>query len=345
MSDLVRVPVVGGGVENTSVVPDDHGVGVPVHSHVGVKTGLDVVEEEQQQVVALLHLEAEDSSREALVDKQALSLEHRVVSDQGVDRVHGVLSLDAARELGVVGLVLRGVQHLQALQLLLHEGRESVVGLEHVEELRVAAGVAALQHGEERDSRRLVLVRHVRVPRDVVELVGEHLGLLLGRAPSEHEVELRLVERSARRRMHVKRAEVLPPLLERVEALELEVLVSERNHAALLHQERKVVLLLVRQLAELDPVHLEPQLGSHLSHRHVLVARERLERWVGEERPVRVAERLGVFKRVVVLHVPRRRPLGVVQTLQVVCRHCEDAVLLRVAVVVEVDCFVVRDAA
>ncbi|KAH3666280.1 hypothetical protein OGAPHI_004469 [Ogataea philodendri] len=197
VSEVVVIPVKGGSVQQPTVVPDNNGVLVPLGTDVGVQTGLDVLDKEREQNIALLLLHTQNSSAEVSVHKQSLLLQNRVISDKRVDRLNSGLSLDTSLVSGVVGLVSRGVQNLQSIKQLLHGWRKSLVGLDGIKELGVTTNVG-LQHTEQGDSWGLVFVGNVGVPSDVVQLVGKGMFCLVLATSSKGDVELRVAKRGTR---------------------------------------------------------------------------------------------------------------------------------------------------
>lgn len=110
---------------------------------------------------------------------------------------NGVSSLDAVASCRGVDLLDTRVCGLQAVQTLLEERAESLIGLNGVNEDGVAASLGLVQNVQEGGSGRLLLVRNVRVPGhragsglEVVQValvidaaVDEvNLGIVFGRA-------------------------------------------------------------------------------------------------------------------------------------------------------------------
>jgi hypothetical protein len=115
----------------------------------------------------------------------------------------GLAPLDPPARQAGVRLLDGRVRRAQAVQTLLEERAEPVVGLGRVHEERVAARRRLVQDVEEGRARRLLLVRHVRVPgygRRAVREEGVHA--VVARS-AVHEVDLGVAGWCARGRVDV----------------------------------------------------------------------------------------------------------------------------------------------
>lgn len=86
---------------------------------------------------------------------------------------HRLAPLDAPARRRRRHLLDARVRRPQAVQPLLEQRAQPVVGLGGVDEERVAARLGLVEDVQERRARRLLLVRHVRVPRHRARAVGE----------------------------------------------------------------------------------------------------------------------------------------------------------------------------
>lgn len=146
------------------VIPHYDGSGSPLDASLEVLALGDVVVEELEQEVALLLLEAEDATGELRVDEDGLLAGGRVRADEGVDGGDGVAADDAAPVFAVVGLLDGGMDDLESVEPLAELGGQSPIRLGLVHEQRIASRSRSVQKIEEGGPRRLLLVRHIRVP-------------------------------------------------------------------------------------------------------------------------------------------------------------------------------------
>ncbi len=111
-------------------------------------------------------------------------------ADDGVLVDNRLAALDAAAAQAGIRLLDGRVRRLEAVQALLEGGAEAVVGLDGVDEERVAARLGLVQDVQEGGSGRLLLVRHVRVPGHGGGAVGEVAVNRVVAGPAVNDVDL-----------------------------------------------------------------------------------------------------------------------------------------------------------
>lgn len=100
------------------------------------------------------------------VDIDSLLARGGVCPDDGV-LVHNRLTpLDAASGSRRVDLLDTRMSGLEAVQTLLEQGAEAVVGLHGIDEEGVTTGLGLLEDVQEGSTWRLLLIRDIRVPGD-----------------------------------------------------------------------------------------------------------------------------------------------------------------------------------
>lgn len=111
---------------------------------------------------------------------------------------HRLTPLDAPARRRRRDLLDTRVRRPQAVQPLLEQRAQPVVGLGGVDEERVAARLGLVEDVQERRARRLLLVRHVRMPRNRTRAVGKvGVDAVVARAAVD-EVDLGVILGGAR---------------------------------------------------------------------------------------------------------------------------------------------------
>ena len=111
--------------------------------------------------------------------------------DDGVLIDYWLAPLDASPRGGGIDLLDARVRGLQAVQSLLEQRAEPVVRLDGVHKERISAGLGLIEDIQEGRSGRLLLVRHVRVPRDGACPLLEELLSTRVSGPAVYEVDFR----------------------------------------------------------------------------------------------------------------------------------------------------------
>lgn len=287
MATLARLPIDEGAVLSDSVVPDDDRLLIPLDAGLEVSAVREVIVEELEDGVGLLLLEADDLARELRVDVERLLARSRVRADNGMAVDDGLAPLDAVADSGGVDLLDARVGGPEAVQTLLEERAEALVGRDGIDEERVAARLRLVQDVQEGGAGGLLLVGNVRVPGDARRARREEGLVRLVALAAVHQVNLGMALGSARRGVDVLAAKVRA-VLQRVGDRQVrKVLVAEGNDLALGHVQRQLVLAGVGQRRQLDALDLAADGGRQVG------ARDALGEQVGE-RGIGILAVLGV---------------------------------------------------
>jgi hypothetical protein len=144
------------------------------------------------------------------------------------------------------------MQRLQTLQPLPERGAQPLIRLRLIRKNGVPARVRHIQRVQERRPGRLVLVRHVAVPRDAVGTVVEEGPKALVLRAAVHEVHFGVALGGAGGRVDVQAAEVFDVLEGVWDGESGEVLVAESDDFLLGDEEGEFVLTFGGELGELD---------------------------------------------------------------------------------------------
>lgn len=186
------------------------------------------------------------------VDVERLVAGGRMRPDNGMLVDDGVAPLDAAPGSSGVDLLDARVRGLEAVETLLEERAQTLVGRGGVDEERVTARVRPVEDVEERGAGGLPLVRDVRVPGDGAgPRLEEGAPALVSRAAVD-EMHLRVALRRARGRVDVVTAEVAAVLQGLGDGQVGKVLAAEGDDLALSDEAGELVLAGIVQAGELD---------------------------------------------------------------------------------------------
>lgn len=187
-------------------------------------------------------------------------------ADNGVVVDDGLAALDAVPGGRGIHLLDARVRGAEAMQALLEQRAQALVGGDGVDKERVAARLGPVQDVQKGGAGGLLLVRDVRVPRDGAgaRLKVGLVALVAGAAVDE--VDLRVALGGARGRVDVVAAKVLG-VLEGVGDGEVgKVLVAEGDDLAGGDVVGELVLALVRQAGELDAADLAADARGQVRH-------------------------------------------------------------------------------
>lgn len=329
MPPLPALPIHQGRVLRHAVVPDDDGALLPLDAGLEIGAVREMVVQELEERIRLLLLETDDVTCNCItcqsldtmharqygltlrVDVKRLLSSGRVRPDNRVLVDHRIAPLDAAPRSRGVDLLDAGVRGLQAVQPLLEQRAEAVVRLDGVDEERVAPGLGLVEDVQERGSGRLLLVRHVRVPRDRARARGEEFLRAAVSGAAMHEVDLGEPLRRAGRGVDVVAAEVAAKLERLLDRQVGEVLATEGDDLALGDEPRELVLARVAERAELDAGDLCADCGCQVRDFGRVLGQEVGECGVGVFAVLIVLE--GLERWVFLLRVPRREVVGILQ--------------------------------
>jgi hypothetical protein len=104
------------------------------------------------------------------------------------------------------------MSRLESMQQLLKRRRQSVIRLDSIRKKGIATSVGVIKDIKKRRSRRLLLIRNIRMPRHRAHARLEELLVRLITRASMHEMDLRMTLWRTRRRMNVMAAEVTTEL-------------------------------------------------------------------------------------------------------------------------------------
>ena len=222
---LPVLPVDEGRVLRDAVVPHDDGALLPLDTRLEVAAKGEVVVQELEQRVRLFLLQAYNVARDCctaglllVAVSEGLGMEvvltlgihinrllprHRMRPHNGMLIDNRLAALNPTPRQRRIRLLDGRVCRAQAVQPLLEEGAQPIIGLDRVGKERVAARRRLVENVQERGAGRLLLVGYVRVPRYRARAVCEKtVDCVVAGAPV-HEVDLGVVGGCARGRVDV----------------------------------------------------------------------------------------------------------------------------------------------
>lgn len=191
-----------------SVIPHNHRASLPLDADLEVSAVRQVVVKELEKRIRLLRLQADDAAgdyvgQRVVFDVKELGLTLRVhvegfFSCSGMRAYNWVVidhrfpSLDTSTCSRSVNLLNARMRRLKTVQALLEQRAQSVISLRGIDKQCIATSIRSIENVQKRSSRRLLLVRDIRVPRyGACPGLKEGLVALLART-TVHEVDLRV---------------------------------------------------------------------------------------------------------------------------------------------------------
>lgn len=145
----------------------------------------------------------------------------------------GFTSLDTPLLHTSINLLDPRMRRLKSVQQLLKRRRQSIISLNSIRKEGITASIRVIKDIKKRRSRRLLLIRNIRMPRHRADTRLEELLVRLITRTSMHEMDLGMALWRTRRGVYVMTAEVAAELESFGDGEVGEVLVAEGDDFAL----------------------------------------------------------------------------------------------------------------
>lgn len=180
----------------------------------------------------------------------------RMRPDDGVLVNHRLTALNAPTRSSDIHLLNTRVRGLETMQPLPEQRTKPIIRLHGIHKQRVPSRLGLVEDIQKRRPRRLLLIRHVRMPRHAARPVGKKLIHAVVPRPAVHQVDLGEALGRPGRRVDVVPAKVAAELEGPFDGQVGKVLVAEGDHLALGDEQGELVFAGGAEGRQLDAVDL-----------------------------------------------------------------------------------------